>query len=58
MDNGAQPSDSCSQVFRSAGLSARYERYKKGEAVDILVAEAKSAAAVSQHQPKNHANVE
>jgi small subunit ribosomal protein S16 len=52
MDNGAQPSDSCSQVFRSAGLSARYERYKNGEAVDILMAEAKSAAAVRNINPK------
>jgi len=52
MDNGAQPSDSCSQIFRSAGLTARYERYKKGEAVDILMAEAKSAAAIRNVNPK------
>lgn len=46
MNNGAQPSDSVLQVFKSAGLLDRYERYKKGEALDTLLQEAESAQAV------------
>ena len=46
MSNGAQPSESVLQVFRSAGLLDRYERYKKGEALDTLVQESESAQAV------------
>jgi small subunit ribosomal protein S16 len=40
---GAQPSDSVTQVFRSAGLLDRFERYKKGEPVESLMEEAKKA---------------
>lgn len=43
MKNGAQPSDSAAQVFKSAGLLARYERYKKGESLVTLMEEAKVA---------------
>jgi small subunit ribosomal protein S16 len=43
MSKGAQPSDSVSSLFRTIGLVGRYERFKQGEALDILVAEAKSA---------------
>jgi small subunit ribosomal protein S16 len=43
MSNGAQPSESALQVFRSAGLLDRYERYKKGEALETLMQEAESA---------------
>ena len=46
MSNGAQPSESVLQVFRSAGLLDRYERYKKGEALDTLVQESESAQVV------------
>jgi len=37
---GAQPSDSVNQVFRQAGALDRIERFKAGEAVETLVAEA------------------
>lgn len=40
MSKGAQPSDSVAQLFTSAGLSDRYARFKKGEAIDVLLAEA------------------
>lgn len=42
--NGAQPSDSVKQVLKLAGTLERFERYKKGESVETLVAEAESAA--------------
>jgi small subunit ribosomal protein S16 len=44
ISKGAQPSDSASQVFKVAGLIDRYERFKKGEKVETLLAEAESAA--------------
>jgi small subunit ribosomal protein S16 len=46
MSNGAQPSESVVQVFKSAGLLDRYERYKKGEALETLVQEGESAQVV------------
>jgi len=52
MSKGAQPSDSAEQVFRSAGLLDRYERYKQGEEVETLVAEAKAAEAIRNINPK------
>jgi small subunit ribosomal protein S16 len=52
MSKGAQPSDSAEQVFKSAGLLDRYERYKQGEEVEPLVAEAKAAEAQRNINPK------
>ena len=43
MKNGAQPTESVAQVFKSAGVLERFERFKKGEAVDVLVKEAEEA---------------
>jgi small subunit ribosomal protein S16 len=43
MKNGALPSESVAQVFRSSGTLERFERFKKGEAVDVLVTEAGEA---------------
>jgi len=43
MKNGALPSESVEQVFRSAGLLDRFERFKKGEAVEVLLQEAAEA---------------
>ncbi|GAB1471796.1 30S ribosomal protein S16 [Chloroflexota bacterium] len=45
MKNGAQPSESAEQVFKVAGTLERFERFKKGEAVETLVAEAAAAEA-------------
>lgn len=42
--NGAQPSDSVNQVLKLSGTLERFERFKKGEKVEALVAEAESAA--------------
>jgi small subunit ribosomal protein S16 len=43
MKNGAQPSESVAQVFNVSGTLDRFERFKKGEAVDVLVKEAEEA---------------
>ncbi|HSF80575.1 MAG TPA: 30S ribosomal protein S16 [Anaerolineales bacterium] len=45
MSKGAQPSDSVAKLFKTAGLLDRYERYKNGEAVEVLMEEATSAEA-------------
>jgi len=45
MSNGARPTESVERVFKSAGLSDRYERYKQGEALDTLLQEAAQAEA-------------
>lgn len=43
MKNGAQPSESVVQIFKTAGTLERFDRFKKGEAVETLVAEANEA---------------
>jgi small subunit ribosomal protein S16 len=48
--NGAQPSDSTMQVFKAIGLLERFERFKSGEKVETLLAE---AAAVVQTRNVN-----
>jgi len=45
LKNGAQPSDSVLKLFRVTGTMTRYERFKGGEALEALTAEAKEAAA-------------
>ena len=44
ISNGAQPSDSAMQVFKVAGLLDRFERFKSGEKVETLLAEAETAS--------------
>ncbi len=44
MKNGAQPTDSVKMLFKSAGVMDRYERFKAGEALETLLAEATVAA--------------
>ncbi len=43
MSNGALPTDSVGQVFKTAGLMKRYERFKSGEALEVLMQEAADA---------------
>ena len=45
MKNGAMPSESVAKIFKSVGLADRYDRYKKGEAIAVLVEEANKAYA-------------
>jgi small subunit ribosomal protein S16 len=42
---GAQPSESVVKILKSAGALERFERFKKGEALETLLEEAKAAAA-------------
>jgi small subunit ribosomal protein S16 len=52
MSKGAQPSDSVLQVFNSVGLMERYERFKQGEDLETLVAEAQAAEQARKVDPK------
>lgn len=52
ISKGAQPSESALQVMKSAGLLERYERFKKGEALETLLAEAAAAEEVRNVNPK------
>ena len=45
MNNGALPTESVAQLFKTSGTTERYERLKKGEAVEVLLAEAEQAKA-------------
>jgi len=45
LDHGAQPSDAVDRIFRMIGLWARYERYKQGESLDVLMEESAQALA-------------
>jgi small subunit ribosomal protein S16 len=44
MSKGAQPSDSMVKLFKITGVLDRYERYKKGEALETLLEEAAAAS--------------
>jgi small subunit ribosomal protein S16 len=52
ISKGAQPSESAMQVMKSAGLLDRYERFKKGEALETLMAEAAAADLARNINPK------
>ncbi|PWH14132.1 MAG: 30S ribosomal protein S16 [Anaerolineae bacterium] len=43
MSKGAQPTDSVAALLKSTGTLDRFARFKKGEALETLVAEAKAA---------------
>lgn len=43
MKNGALPTESVAQVFKSAGILDRWERFKKGEPMEVLAKEAEQA---------------
>jgi small subunit ribosomal protein S16 len=40
MSKGAQPSDSVAQILRMVGAQERFDRFKAGEALETLLAEA------------------
>lgn len=44
MKNGAKPTDSVVALFRTSGTSDRFNRLKKGESLETLIAEGKAAA--------------
>jgi small subunit ribosomal protein S16 len=43
MKNGALPTESVEQLFRTAGIQDRFERFKKGEPIETLLQEAEEA---------------
>ena len=43
MKNGALPTESVAQIFRSSGTQLRFDRFKKGEAIETLLTEAAEA---------------
>ena len=43
MKNGALPSESVAQIFKTSGTQERFDRFKKGESVEILMQEAADA---------------
>jgi small subunit ribosomal protein S16 len=45
LGNGAQPSETVAYIFSTLGTMDRAARFKKGEELDALVAEAEAAAA-------------
>jgi len=45
MKNGARPSESVEQIFKSSGTLERWERFKQGEDVNALMTEAAEAEA-------------
>jgi small subunit ribosomal protein S16 len=51
MKNGALPTESVAQIFKSVGILDRFERYKKGEDLETLVKE--GAQAVANRTPKS-----
>lgn len=52
MKKGAKPTESVERVFRSAGLTERYERFKAGEALEVLLKEALEAESARNVAPK------
>ncbi len=52
LGKGAQPSESAVAVFRACGLMDRFARYKQGEALETLLAEAETAAKARNINPK------
>lgn len=52
LGKGAQPSESVEKVFKSAGLTERFNRFKSGEAVETLLAEATAAETARNIDPR------
>ncbi len=52
ISKGAQPSEFVSKLFKTSGLTGRFERYKAGEPLETLVAEAKAAQEARQPSPQ------
>ena len=56
MKNGAQPSDSVVQIFKSVGLLDRYEKVKSGESLEKVLEEANEYYQSRQADPKTRQN--
>ena len=56
MSNGALPTESVAQLFKTTGTLDRFARFKKGESLETLVEEAK-AAEVKRGAPAKTNNI-
>ena len=52
MNHGALPTESVAQLFKTSGTLERYERVKKGESVETVLAEAAAAKAARVTNPR------
>ncbi len=52
MSKGALPTESVAQLFKTAGTDVRFDRFKKGESVETLLAEVQAAKAAQVVNPK------
>ena len=52
LSHGAQPSDSVRQLFQTAGVFDRYERFKAGKSLEVLMEEAAAAEEARTGSPK------
>jgi small subunit ribosomal protein S16 len=52
LKNGAQPSESVTKLFKQAGTLDRFARFKAGEAVETLAAEAEAALKARAVNPR------
>ena len=52
LKNGAQPSDSVVQIFKFSGIAERYERFKAGEELEVLMAESEKMMAERNVNPR------
>lgn len=53
LSKGAQPSESVEKLLTSTGTMERYKRFKAGEAVDTLLAEANASAEARKPSKKS-----
>jgi len=58
LSKGAQPSEAVVKIFKLVGLMDRFERYKKGESVDILMQEASEFYEKQNVDPRTRRDVE
>ncbi len=58
MSKGAQPSESVTKVFKSVGLLDRFARFKAGEPVETLLAEAKAVYEARKVNPRTRQQVQ
>ena len=56
ISKGAQPSESVAKLFKTSGLTERYVRFKAGESLEVLMAEAKTAQDSRTAQPARPAS--
>lgn len=52
LQKGAQPSDSVKQLFNQIGLTDRYNRFKAGESLEVLLEESEKVQAERNVNPK------